>query len=241
MLHKTRGIILHTTSYSESQLIAKVYTLQFGLQSYIISGIRGKKSKTKASVFQPLSLVDMVVSHTEKGGLQRISEINNAHPYTSIPYIVSKSSIVLFLNEILYKALNEAHPDEDLFEFIQNSLLILDLKTDSCSNFHIYFMAQLTKYLGFFPQGAFSDTHNLFDLKSGCFINQMPNHPHYLNDDQSQLFYTILSQRYDTLNQLRISQQQRKQLLQALISYFQFHIPSFKEINSLEVLEEVIS
>ena len=241
MLHKTSGIILHTTHYSETQLIAKIYTRQFGLQSYIISGVRSKKSKTKATQFQPLALVDLVVSHSEKGGLQRISEINNHHPFGSIPFTIIKSSIVLFLNEVLYKSINESHPDEDLFDFIQSSLLILDLKTENCSNFHIFFIIQLSKYLGFYPEGNFSQQNSLFDLKEGGFINKIPNHPYYMNVQQSELLNTFINGGYDTIQTIKSDNAQRKQLLQSLILFYQFHIVTFREIKSIAVLEEVIA
>ena len=102
MLHKTRGIILHTLNYSETSLIVKIITPDFGVKSYIVNGVRSKKSKFKATIFQPLALVDMVVSNTDKAELQRISEINILSPYTDIPYNIIKSSIALFLNEIVY-------------------------------------------------------------------------------------------------------------------------------------------
>ena len=113
MLHKTSGIILHTVKYSETSLIVKIYTRDFGLQSYMVTGVRSKKSKNKASLFQPLALVELEVSNTNKGSLQRISEINILHPYSDIPYNIVKSSIAIFLNEILYKAIKEEHADED--------------------------------------------------------------------------------------------------------------------------------
>ena len=241
MLHKTSGIVLHTTKYSETSLIVKIYTKSFGLQTYIINGVRSKKSKTKATIFQPLALVEMIVSHSEKGGLQRISEINTEHPFSSIPVNIIKSSIVLFLNEMLYKAIKEAHPDEDLFEFIKNSLLLLDLKTDNCSNFHIYFILQLPKFLGFFPHGTYSNNTSLFDLQEGVFINTLPKHQQYMNIQQSELLNVFINSRYETLNDIKIDRQERKQLLQSLILFYQLHISSFGEIKSMEILEEVIS
>ncbi|MGZ4057116.1 MAG: DNA repair protein RecO [Bacteroidia bacterium] len=123
MLHKTSGIILYTTKYSDTSLISKIYTADFGLQSYIINGVRSKKSKNKASLFQPMALVDLVVSNSGKGGLQRISEINNQHPYSDIPYNIVKSSIAIFLNEILYKTLKEEHADEEMLSSLKTLCL----------------------------------------------------------------------------------------------------------------------
>ncbi len=240
MLHTTGGIVLHTIKYSDSSLIVKIYTRNFGLRSYMVSGVRSKRSKNKASLFQPLALVDMIVSNSNKGDLHRISEISILHPYTEIPNDVVKSSIVIFLNEILYKALREEHPDEDLFDFIKNSLLVLDLKHDNCSNFHIFFMIQLSRFLGFYPQGKYTTETPIFDLREGLFISRLPDHFHYLTVESSKLLHDFIAAGYETIQHLKIGHAERKQLLQAMIVFYQLHITSFKEIRSQEILEEVI-
>jgi DNA repair protein RecO (recombination protein O) len=239
MLHRTDGIILHTVKYAESNIIAKVYTSEFGLQSYMISGVRGKKSKHKSALLQPLSLVSLIVSNSGKGGLQRITEINLLQPYTDIPYNVIKSSIIIFLNEILYKVLKEEHADQDMFEYIKNALLILDLKQESCSNFHIYFMTQLSRYLGFAPQEATGPQHLFFDLKEGRFLPVVPSHSHYLSSANSRLFQEFMHAGFENFHLLKTDRLQRKELLQGLILYYQFHITAFGEIKSLSILEEI--
>jgi DNA repair protein RecO (recombination protein O) len=241
MLQKTSGIILHTTKYSETSLIAKIYTRNFGLQSYIINGVRGKKSKNKAAVFQPLALVNLIASNSGKGNLQRISEITIDQPYTDIPYNIVKSSIAIFLNEVLYKSIKEDYSDDDLFEFIKSSLLILDLKTDNCSNFHICFLTHLSRFLGFYPQGVYSEFFQFFDLREGFFTNKLPVHSLYLKPQYSQILDKILNSNYHELHMLGIVSFQRKDILRYLIIYFQLHISTFCEIKSLDILEEVIS
>ena len=143
MLHKTSGIILHTTKYSETSLIVKILSPDYGVKSYIVNGVHKKKSKFRAAVFQPLALIDMVVSNNDKARLERITEINILYAYTDIPYNIIKSSIALFLNEVLYKAIKEQHSDETLFEYIKNALQLLDIEHGNSSNFHIFFMIQL--------------------------------------------------------------------------------------------------
>ncbi len=241
MLHKTSGIVLHTIKYSETSLIVKIISPDFGLKSYMVNGVRSKKSKFKANIFQPLALVDMVVSNSDKAGLQRISEINISYSYTDIPYNIIKSSIAFFLNEVLYKAVKEQHSDENLFEYIKNSLQLLDLKQDNCSNFHIFFMIQLSRYLGFFPQGKYSSDTSLFDLLEGRFISSLPNHQLYLTGQYSILLNDFITAGADTIHQMKIDKNQRKQLLEYLIKFYQLHIASFGEIKSLEILEQVIA
>lgn len=239
MLHKTEGIVLHSVKYAENSLIVKVYTSVFGLQSYMLSGIKGKKSKHKSALLQPLSLVDLIVSNSNKGTLQRVSEISLLKPYTDIPYHLVKRSIAIFLNEILYKVLKEEHADVTMFEFIKNALLVLDLKQDSCSNFHIYFMVQLSPYLGFSPHGSLEEKGDFFDLKEGCFISTIPTHRHYLNTENTKLFHQFLTASFESFQAIPLNRMQRRELLQALILYYQFHVDAFGEIKSLSILEEI--
>lgn len=240
MLHKTSGIILQTINYSDSSLIAKIYTQHFGLQSYMISGVRGKKSKTKASLFQPASIVELEVSNSQKSNLHRISEIAVRHPYTEIPYNILKSSIAIFLNEVLFRSLKEQEPDEDLFLFIKNSFLILDLKNESCSNFHLSFLVQISKYFGFFPQGNYSDSTSYFDLCEGKFCTNPPSHNNYLLPTVSIHLDEIINSNFEKIHELKIESKHRKLLLNALVFFFQYHITSFGDIKSLAVLEQVV-
>lgn len=241
MLQKTSGIILSTTTYSESSLILKVYTRDFGLQSYIASGVRGKKSKNKINLLQALSIIELVVVAHPKSNLHRVSEVNALHPYTDIPYNFVKSSIALFLNEMLYKSLKEDHPDEALFDFVIQSFQILDLSTENVSNFHLYFLIQLSKFLGFYPQGVYDDKNCYFDLQEGKYVNMAPIHPYYLEKERAMLLGKFIQSSYTNIHEISISKLDRKLLLDALVQFYKLHIQSFGDLKSLEVLEQVLA
>jgi len=240
MLQKTRGILLHTTNYTDSSIIVRAYTRDFGLQSYLINGVRGKKTKNKASLFQPLTIAEFVATVTDKGRLGRLSEFSIVHPYASVPFDIVKSSIALFLNEILYKALREDHSDPDLFDFLQNALMILDLRTESCSNYHLFFLLQLSRFLGFQPSGNRDEQQAVFDLKEGEFVRQIPSHGYFLPAADSRILGLLMSSDFEHFNGVEMDRATRKRLLQGLISYYQLHLPGFGEIRSLAVLEEVV-
>jgi DNA repair protein RecO (recombination protein O) len=240
MLHKTRGIILHTIPYSESSIIVKMFTRDFGLQSYIVKGGRSKKSKNKINIFQSLTLVELVVTHSENNKLERISEINIHYPYTSIPYNFIKSSIAIFINEIIYKSLKDGHTDDSAFDFIESSLQILDLNTYSCANFHLMFMLKLSRYYGFYPQGVYCKQTPYFNLQEGSFYTQIPIHAYYLGQRLSMLLNELMNADYQTMHSIDINRTERKQLLDALILFYQLHIESFREIKSQQVLQQIL-
>ncbi|MGM0580097.1 MAG: DNA repair protein RecO [Bacteroidota bacterium] len=229
MLHKTKGIVLGHVKYGESSLIIQVYTEKFGIQSYIENGVRKAKAKHKMAIFQPLTLLDLVVYKKANSSINRMSEIKVNPPYRTIPYEIIKSSIGIFLAEFLNHILRgEEDENPMMFGFIHDSLTYFDQKEEDYINFHLQFLAQLSTYLGFKPSGAVE----IMDEVSHY-------HPIKLRPDELVKLEELLANEitYD----LKINGEQRQQLLKVLIQFYQIHSHSFKEIKSLRILHEVLS
>jgi DNA repair protein RecO (recombination protein O) len=241
MLHKTRGIVFKTTDYGESSVIVQVFTEKFGLQSYIINGIKKPKAKISRNMLQPLHLLDMVVYHKNSGGIQRIAELKNSPLLQSIPYDVIKSSIAIFLNEVLYKAVRQQSAEEDLFDFIFNAIEWLDNQTESIANFHLLFLVRLTRYLGFYPELQNTSDVDYFDMKDGIFTRYKPQGLFYLSPPHTQNFYNLLQCNFESLSKLQFSNDERRYLLSKLLEFYALHVEGFGSIRSHEVLEEVLS
>ncbi|MEO0310813.1 MAG: repair protein RecO [Bacteroidota bacterium] len=236
---KVRGIVLQTTPYRESSIIAAIFTDQLGLQSYLVNGVRKKGSKFPASIFHPLAVVEMVVYHSNKAGLKRIADIQvlqHLHGITTHPI---KSSIAIFLHELLHKILKEEEPDLQLFDFLISSIGILEVQEPINSSFHLQFMVQLTRYLGFFPHGEIADNLFYFDLQEGVFKESVPLHPLYLEGSAAVILQ--LCARYPLsmpIPQL-LNKSEKKNFLESLLLFFQMHRHHFGTINSLKVLDEI--
>ncbi len=241
MLHNTPGIVLHQVKYSESSVIAKVYTELFGLQSYMIRGIRNKKSKIKSSLLQHLTLVDMVVYHKSKSNIQNIKEIKIAYPFNSIPYDINKSSIAVFINEVLYHVIKEEEANVDLFRFLFSAIQILDLKKSHYTSFHYLFLMQLAKHLGFFPQANYSKFNCNFNLEEGKFTNE--SGPENLNVKPPISLYIsdLISSSFDEMNFLNIPSIHKNQLLEILLNYYRMHLPVPLNIKSHQILQTVLN
>jgi DNA repair protein RecO (recombination protein O) len=240
MLHKTRGIVFKTTDYAESSVIAQVFTEKFGIQSYIINGVKKPKAKISRNMLQPLHLLDMVVYHKNGGGVQRVSELKNAPLLQSVPYDVIKSSIAIFLNEVLYKAVRQQSPDENLFSFIFNAIESLDHQSEGLANFHLLFLVRLTRYLGFYPEQFSAANGDYFDMKNGTFSRFKPEGLYYLSPPHTQNFGALMQCSFENMHLLRFSNDERRYLVQKLLEYYALHIDSFGSIKSHEVLEEVL-
>lgn len=245
MLYNTCGIVLKTFKYAETSLIAKIYTQHFGLQSYIINNVRSSKaSHIKSAALQPLTLLQMVVYKNPHKDLQRVKELKPTPPLTSLPFQLQKSSIALFISEILYKTLKEEEQNEPQFEFLHYCIAFLDQTPHSCSNFHLWLMAQLSRFLGFFPNISAQTTANLlppfFDLKEGIFTNIEPKtHSFYITDPLQKIIFELFTSHVANIHTLKINRSERQQILHILIAYYQLHVPNFGEVQSLKILLEI--
>ncbi|NCD68713.1 DNA repair protein RecO [Mucilaginibacter agri] len=241
MLHKTLGIVFKVTDYQESSVIVQVFTEKFGMQSYIINGVKKPKAKISRNILQPLHLLDMVVYHKGYDTVQRIKELKSAVVLQTIPYDVVKSSIVIFLNEVLYKSVKMQSPDEQLFEYIFHSIEWLDNRQGNLVNFHLVFLVGLTRYLGFYPDDSNTAGCDYFDMKDGVFTRYKPDGVQYLSPPHTQNFNALLKFNYDDMHQLKLNNDERRYLIGKLMDYYALHIEGFGNIRSNEILEEVLS
>ncbi|WP_419700627.1 DNA repair protein RecO [Mucilaginibacter sp. NFX135] len=241
MLHKTRGIVFKATDYGDSSVIVQLFTEKFGLQSYIINGAKKPKAKIGRNMLQPLHLLDLVVYHKNTGSVQRIAELKNSPVLQSIPYDVIKSCIAIFLNEVLYKAVRQQSADERLFDFVFSAIEWLDHQTGNVANFHLLFLVQLTRYLGFYPDRYQAGQADYFDMKNGTFSNYKPDSLLYLSPPHTQNFHLLLQCSFENMQQLKWSNDERRYLIQKLLEYYALHIEGFGNIRSADVLEEVLS
>ena len=173
MIRKTKGIVLHTTRYGESSLVVHCYTEEFGRQSYMIKGVRKSRKQNRSNLFQPLFLLDFEVYHKDSREIQLVKEATRSIPLNSIPFDVTKSTQAIFIAEVLYRVVKEEEQNPMLSHFLVNSIKYLDALEDPSPDFHIVFLFQLSRYLGFYPQKNFNDNYApIFPIRRCISINQ---------------------------------------------------------------------
>ena len=236
MLNQTRAIVLHKTNYSETSIIVQAYSLKFGKISLLVQGVKKKKSRNKSALFEPLSVIEFVANFKDTDKLIRPREVKLFIPFVSIQNNISKRFIALFLAEMLHKSVREPHPEENLYIFIERSLIYLENSSDNEVNFHLVFLLELTKYLGFYPMGSKGDYFNMAD---GIFSQQVPQNTLYLQGEIKELFYSILGMKIDDGNAIKFTNEQRKMVLGAIVDYYKVHIPGMGEVKSHHILETI--
>lgn len=241
MLEKTRGIFLHAVKYSETSLIATIYTETYGRQSFMINGVRSKTSAVKAAVFQPLYLLELEIYFKAGREIHRLKNARIAYPYNTVPFDIRKSSQVMFLAEILYKCLREEESNRELFDFIYHSLTFLDLSDSGINNFHIWFLFKLTRFLGFNPSADDLQISNFFDLQSAHFVSREPVHNQFTDKQSTVLFSRLFEVDFSSIETLNYTQNERKLMLDKLLEFYRIHFDNLGEIKSLTIIREVLS
>ena len=235
----TKAIVLTSLKYGDTSLIVKVFTASDGLKSYLLKGVlASKKGKLKAAYFQPLTQLEIVAVHKNKGTLERIREVKVSYHYQTLHTDIAKNAITMFLAEMLGNSIGEEERNEELFEFLEASLQWLDTHGE-ISNFHLYFLLSLTKYFGFYP-----DVKNIdaacFDLVEGEFTNTPSLNP-ILTGENLNYFKLVLGINFDEVHTIKMNKANRQELLQSLVLYFELHLQGFRKPKSLAILNEVFS
>ena len=244
-LHKTRGIVLRTVKYGETSIIVTLFTELFGVQSYLVNGVRSssKKGTGKANLFQPSAMLDLVVYHNELKHLNRIKEFKWNYLYQHILSDVRKNAVALFMVELLTKCLKQPEGNPELFDFTEDSFLQLDKSNNAImANLPLFFALHLTHFFGFRMTDDYSPEKSYLDMNEGGFVSAQPDHPHFLEDKQAAVTSQLLKvMQPEELGDIKLNHDFRRNLLYLYETYYALHIPDFGTMKSLPVLREVLN
>jgi len=244
-LHKTKGMVFRTVKYGDTSLIVTVYTELFGVQSYIVSGVRTstRKGPGKANLFQLSAILDLVVYHNELKHLQRIREFRWGYLYKHIFFDVVKNAVALFMVELLQKCLRQPEPNPELFYFIEDAFIHLDeAKGPVLANYPLFFILHLAGFFGFFIEDTYSERNSVLDLQEGVFVDERPHHLHFLEGNYAYITSQLLRVRQPAeLSELLLNQDTRRHLLHAYRDFYALHVADFGEMKTLGVLQTILS
>lgn len=239
MNEKSKAVVLKSIKYSESSLILTLYTQTAGRQSYLLNGVRSTKSKQKAGILQPMFLLDVEAIHKSGREMQRLKEFRLAEVYHSIPFDVVKSTMSIFLSEVLYKALQNVEPDTDFFDFIYHSMQYLDSLDEGVANFHLWFLIRGLSSLGYALKNNHAPSMPWFDLKTGSFVSSKPTMPETPNRELSVYLSDFIGLDLYQLKSYHMAGSVRTRMLETLIRFYTLHLDGMGEIRSLQVMHEV--
>jgi DNA repair protein RecO (recombination protein O) len=244
MTHKTKGIVLRTIQYGETSIITSVYTELFGLQSYIVKGVRqpGKKVGSKQAYFQPAAMLEMEVYHNHLKNLQFIKEYKWSYLYHRVFFDVVRNAIAQFMIELVHQTVKQPEANPELFYLLEGSLLHADKGSDpAAANLPLYFIIRLAAGSGFQLQGSFSKETPALELKEGMYIYSEASHRDIVTGSSVEIISKLQhTQSYNGLENITLNQSTRRQILDVLLHYASLHLTDLKELKSLAVMQQVL-
>ena len=239
MLITTKAIVFSALKYGESDLIVKCFTEKSGLKTYLLRRIlKSKKGKLKMSLFQPLTQLEIVANHKDKGTLESMREAKILQPYQTLHTNVLKSSVVLFLSEMLRNSVKEEEANESLFHFLETTFNWFDAH-DEIANFHLLFLLKLTRHLGFYPDTMW-EGKNYFNLLDGTF-QAVETNRYCVSNENLELLKRLLGTNFDALSSIKLNQADRSGFLMMLLEYYELHLQGLRKPKSLAVLNEIFT
>lgn len=232
---QTSAIVISSLKYGDNGLIVKCYTENSGIESFILKNAFSGRNK-KSSVFITLNQIKMIYDQKKNSNLNFLKDAEAEFYYQSINSNPVKTTIVLFLGEILNSVLKEEEANFSLYKFLSNSINEFDSKSSNYADFHLWFLLNLTRFLGFYPH--FSENYEFFDLANGVSTNDFSS-GFVIEKDDLNLFQYLISMNFNSNENSKFNQNQRKKLLEILIRYYELHISDFRRPKSLEVLYSV--
>ncbi len=252
MVIKTRGIVLRTVKYSETSVIADIFTEQFGLRSYIISGVRAAKSKVSAGLLQVMSLVE-IVAYEKPEKLNRLTEIRAAHVYATLPFEMQRMSVGLFIAEVARRTIRGTEENRALFTLLFDVFKFLDMTDGSVANLHLAFLVELSGHFGFRPEENeeeyYDDEILIFDLREGTFLpfyedeegeDIEPLEPHFLPANLTTILRGFLKTPWHESAHIKMNRDERRALIGELLRFYQWHLEGFPDIQSFKILQEIM-
>lgn len=237
--YKARGIVLHTVKYGDTSLVAYLLTDVAGRQTYMVQGIRSRRGGgSKAALLQPMFLLEFEGLESPRAQMHRIREMRSAVPLRSIPFEIRKSTVALFVAEMLYRLVREVEPDSPLFDFVWDAVSRLDAMSGGIANFHLWFMVALSRHLGFFPGNEYAEG-DWFDIREGRFTPVMPLHGHVFSRGNAALLGRLMDSDPLEAAALGLARGQRVEFLNAMLAYFGYHLEAVRDVKSVDILREV--
>ncbi len=237
--YKARGIVLNTVKYGDSSMVAQLLTDVCGRCSYMVQGVRSARGRgSKAALLQPMFAVEFEGLESSKMEMHRFRELRSGIVLQSTPFDVRKSTIALFMAEVLYRLVRESEPNEALFDFVWGSVEALDAMDEGVANFHLWFLANLSRFLGFSPAGEYLQGA-VFDMREGAFMMVASGHSAVMDAANAEILRDLLECDVRYLAEIGLNRHRRVEFLDEMMRYYGYHLEAINTVRSIRILQEV--
>lgn len=236
--YKATGVVLHTIKYGDNSLVVFMLTDLKGRASFMVRGVKSGRGGNKLALFQPMFVVEFEAVSSPKAQMDTLREVHSAIPLESLPFDIVKSTIALFMAEVLYRLVRDVEPQSPLFDFVCDVVQSLDEAQSGVANYHLKFMVELSRHMGFYPSSDYREG-DVLDIREGVFVNHEPSHGEYMSAENSRTLARFMTTDFDELESVPMNRTARDAFLMAMLEYFDYHLDSVRNIRSVEILRTV--
>ena len=236
--YKATGIVLHTIKYGDNSLIVYMLTDRGGRSSFMVRGVKSGRGGNRLALFQPMFVVEFEAYSSPKAQMDTLREVHTAIPLESLPFDVVKSTIALFMAEVLYRLVRDVEPSSPLFDFVCRAVQSLDEATVGVANYHLKFLVELSRHMGFYPASDYREG-DVLDMREGVFVGCAPLHGDVMSVENSRTLATLMITDFEQLGTIPMNRHSRDSFLTAMLDYFAYHLDSVGGIRSVEILRTV--
>lgn len=240
-MHTTRALVLRAVRYGDSRLVVSLYTESHGMMACMARVSHGRKAGGRNALWQMMNMVDITLDYRPAREVQNIREASISCPWQSLPYHPLKATVCMFLGDFLMHGLRGEGENRALFAFLENSLRWLDATDEGIADFHLQMMLRMTRFLGILPGTDGGGRHMAYDLRGACFTFPAPAHGQYLTPDEARWLTVLLQADYGRMHRLKLTAVARRRMMDVILLYYRLHVPSFGELQSLNILREIFS
>ena len=236
--YTARGVVLNTVKYGDRGLIVQLLTSSHGRQSYMVQGVGSRRAGQKMALFQPMFALEFEGLESSKMQMHRFGEVHTGVVLQSTPFDVKKSTIALFMAEVLHRLVKESEANEMLFDFVWGSIEALDAATEGVANFHLWFLSHLCRLLGFSPGNEYMPDA-WFNIAEGLYTLQEPPREYRISQENALILRDMLECDVRYLSEVGLNRHQRVDFLDALLAYYAYHLDTIHSVQSIRILQEV--
>ncbi len=180
--------------------------------------------------------MNLEISYRESRNVQHLVDVRIAAHTNDLAVDFHKQNVAILLADVLHRCTKDLEPDQDMFQYVWHAVLMFDSVDKAAVNFHLYFLTHLMKYLGFEPGNQWSDDNRYLDMDSGLFVADAHINSSCLTERESGIIYRFMNFSADEIPEKGFSNQDRRQGIEAVLNYFDHHIPNFGKLKSYKVL-----
>ena len=236
--YTSRGVVLGTIKYGDKGVVVQMLTSTHGRQSYMVQGLSSRRGHSKLALFQPMFALEFEGLESSRMQMHRLGEVHNGIVLQSTPFDIKKSTIALFMAEVLHRLVKESEANDMLFDFVWGSVEALDAATEGVANFHLWFLSHLCRFLGFAPGNDYMPDAWL-NIAEGLYTTQEPPREYRMSQENALILRDMLECDVRYLAEIGLNRHQRVDFLAALVGYYSYHLDTINSVQSIRILQEV--